>query len=192
MSRDYCTGCLSVPARSLTVSRSTLTSQLCYLVLVLCTSHTVPVKLALLCRSWPCAYFGSPLMTFEPSEGFSWNKFWTQRHDRQPKFADERPWAAHSVGCPECRRNRYATGLWPPSVQRSRWAFKTSKPGYFVRVFCLKRLFYKPKQMHVWQTHPCCYMFRHICAISEISYTEFKTCSNILEYLHLLYAAFSI
>lgn len=37
---DYCTGCLSVPARSLNVSRSTLTSQLCYLVVVMCTSHT--------------------------------------------------------------------------------------------------------------------------------------------------------
>jgi len=37
---DYRTGFVSVPARSHTVSGSTLTPQLCYLVLVLCTSHT--------------------------------------------------------------------------------------------------------------------------------------------------------
>jgi len=105
-----------------------------------CAPPTLPDKLALLCRPWPCAYFGSPLMTFEPSEGFSWNKLWTQRHGRQPLSSPTKGLeqlivlGVQSVGCPECWVSRVPSNQMrnrPPAVQRSRWVFKTSKPDYF-------------------------------------------------------------
>jgi hypothetical protein len=80
---DYCTGCLSVPARSLTCIAARWRHS-CVIWYWYCAPPTLPDKLALLCRPRPCAYFDSPLMTFEPSEGYSWNKLWTQRHGRQP------------------------------------------------------------------------------------------------------------